>query len=164
VGWSHWRSRPDAVAGAATNQRSDALYGFYRFGAFKVGAAMNRARLEAVATGATTARRTAWTIPVAWFGGPHTVAFTYTRAGDDKATAADDKARMIAAAYSYDLSKRTAVGLTYAQIRNNPGAAYNLFTNTTTGFGSGQTGTVSASTVAAGEDPRTIALTLRHAF
>ena len=66
---------------------------------------------------------------------------------------------MWAFAYVYDLSKRTSAGVTYAKIRNSAGAAYNFFTNANTGaFGS-----VNAAP-AAGEDPRLIAFTVRHAF
>jgi hypothetical protein len=62
---------------------------------------------------------------------------------------------MIALAYVFDLSKRTSVGLTYAKIDNNSGAAYN-FHNISAGGAN--------NLVANGEDPRLIALTVRHAF
>lgn len=160
VGYSYWNAKADAPAlpTTVTDQRSHVLYGFVRLGAFKIGAAMNDAELKQ-AGGTRTSDRRAWTIPVAWFAGPHTIAATYTRASDDKILAGDQKANMVAVAYSYDLSKRTAVSLTYARISNNPGAAYDLFTNKTAG-GFGSTG----SAVAAGEDPRLMALTLRHSF
>jgi predicted porin len=65
---------------------------------------------------------------------------------------------MWAMAYSYDLSKRTSLALTYAQIKNNSGATYNLFTSTSLGLGG------SAGAIQAGEDPKMFGLTMRHAF
>lgn len=61
-------------------------------------------------------------------------------------------------AYVYDLSKRTSAGLTYASITNEANAMYNLFTNTAAAFGTAD------SVPAAGEDPRLLAFTVRHAF
>jgi hypothetical protein len=59
-------------------------------------------------------------------------------------------------AYAYDLSKRTSVAVTYAQIKNAANATYNFFTATSLGLG--------GPGVAAGEDPKMWGLTLRHAF
>lgn len=160
LGYSYWRQKAD-VAGAATGQRGDVLYGFYRWGGFKIGAAWNKSRVRSdLAGGGDVARRTAWTIPASYTWGNHNIYGHYTRAQDDKTTAAvNDSARMWAFAYVYDLSKRTSAGVTYAKIRNSTGAAYNFFTNAATGaFGS------VGSAPAAGEDPRLIAFTVRHAF
>lgn len=159
AGYSYWRQKAD-VAGAATGQRGDVLYGFYRWGGFKLGLAWNKSRVRSdLAGGVDVARRTAWTIPASYNWGKHTVYGHYTKAGNDKTTAVDDAAKMWAFAYVYDLSKRTSAGVTYAKIRNNAAAAYNFFTNTATGaFGS------VGSAPAAGEDPRLIAFTVRHAF
>jgi predicted porin len=154
IGYSYWNAKPDAITTA--DQKSNVIYGFYRLGAFKLGAAYKTDKIDG--TAGTVGDRKAWSIPVAWFAGPHTIALTYTRAGDDDATpGVDDKANMIAAAYSYDLSKRTALSLTYARISNNAGATYDLFSNTAT------TGSTNAQTFA-GEDPRLISFTVRHAF
>lgn len=158
AGWSHWDQKAD-VAGAGTGQRADVVYGFYRFGGFKIGAAWNRSKIKNDATGATTSNRTAWTIPASYAWGNHNIYAHYTRARDDKSTAADDGSRMYALAYVYDLSKRTSAGITYAKIRNNAAANYNFFTNGVTGsFGSVN------GAPAAGEDPRLLAFTIRHAF
>ena len=144
-----------------TGQRGDVLYGFYRWGGFKIGLAWNKSRLRAgINAGADVARRTAWNIPLSYTWGNHNIYAHYTRANDDKATAnVNDSARMWAFAYVYDLSKRTSVGVTYAKINNNTGAAYNFFTNANSGgFGSGN------AAPAAGEDPRLLAFNIRHAF
>jgi GBP family porin len=158
VGWSHWDQKAD-VAAAGSGQRGDVLYGYYRFGGFKIGAAWNKSRIKNDATGATSSNRSSWTIPLSYNWGSHNIYAHYTRARDDKSIAGDQGSRMYALAYVYDLSKRTSAGITYAKIRNNAGAAYNFFTNGNTGgFGSVN------GAPAAGEDPRLLAFTIRHAF
>ena len=89
---------------------------------------------------------------------PECLSKIYTQANDDKIAVGDQKASMWAFAYSYDLSKRTSVALTYAQIKNNSGASYNLFTSTSLGLGG------SAGGMQAGEDPKMWGVTMRHAF
>jgi predicted porin len=169
VGLSVWNAKSDAAAaGTFVDQKSTVLYGYYRLGGFKVGLAMNDAEVEASVGGVDgkIVDRRNFTIPVSWTMGQHHIAGHYTRAGEDKA--ADDlgieetKARMIAVAYSYLLSKRTSVGVTYAKISNDENAAYNFFTNTSTGGNQGL-GTVDSMPLA-GEDPRLLAFTIRHAF
>jgi predicted porin len=178
IGWSYWKQKADApgVAGpfaispttgaiaagalqsaANANQTSNVFYGFMRFGAFKVGLALNDSEVENALTGAKTADRRNWTIPASWTMGPHTVAGHYSRAGDDDVIAGDNKANMLSVVYNYALSKRTSVGLTYSRLDNQAAAAYNFFTNTG-GLGS------TNSSLAAGEDGRLLALTVRHAF
>jgi predicted porin len=155
VGWSYWNQKADA-GGALSDQKSNVFYGYWTGGGFKVGAAINQSKVENGTTGAVQFDRRAWTIPVSWTSGSHNIYAHYTKAGKDKVVGDGSDARMVALAYVYDLSKRTSVGLTYAQISNNANAAYNFFTNSTFG-GAGNTPN-------AGEDPRLLALTLRHAF
>jgi len=183
IGYSHWRSKPDAAAtltcpaatvtvaggntvvtcgaggvvgaAAATEQRGDRLYGSYLWGGLRVGLAWDKSRLKTIA-GVETNRRTAWSIPVGYVWGPHEVHAHYTKARDDKVTAAQDGAKMLAASYNYNLSKRTSLAFTYAKIRNDAGATYNLFTSSSLGD--------AAATPLAGEDPRIFAFTMRHAF
>jgi predicted porin len=179
AGWSTWKSRADAGAltgitaangftppAAPTTQAEQTgniLYGWYTapFG-LKVGLAIDWSKIDtitiATGTSATTSKRTAFSIPVSWTTGPHTVYATYTKAKDDTATTADDGARLIALAYNFDLSKRTSVGVTYVKLNNNPGAAYNMFTNSTAGFGS------MGSPLQAGEDATLWAVAMRHNF
>lgn len=64
---------------------------------------------------------------------------------------------MLAAGYAYEFSRRTSIALTYAKIKNDGGAAYNL-----TGSADAQ-GSADA-TVAPGQDPGIIALTVKHSF
>jgi hypothetical protein len=62
-------------------------------------------------------------------------------------------------AYTYSLSKRTQVGITYAMIRNQANAAYHFFTDA----GNGDLSSLNATTQA-GEDPKLLALIMYHAF
>jgi predicted porin len=155
IGYSYWDARPDATANA--NQRGDRLYGSYVFPfGLKIGGAYDKAKRTAVG-GATANKRNAWSLPASYTWGNHSVHAHYTRAENDKATAADDSAKMWGMAYAYDLSKRTSVALTYAQIKNAANGTYNFFTSNSLGIGG------AVSTVA-GEDPKMWAVTLRHAF
>ena len=155
AGWSHWNSKPDAFAGA--DERANRLWGYYTWGGFKLGLAMDRSRLRAGATGATTSERTAWALPLRYSTGRHSFYLEFSKARDDRATAAQDGARMFAIAYSHDLSKRTSVGVTYTRVNNDAGGIYNLY-NSAAGQGS------PSGAVAAGEDPRIWSLAVRHAF
>ncbi|MCX7960265.1 MAG: porin [Burkholderiales bacterium] len=155
VGYSYWSAKNDAFA--ANDQRGDRLYGSYRWGGLHVGLAWDKSKLKNAA-GVTTSNRNAWSLPVEYTWGNHGIYAHYSRARDDKATAARDGARMWALSYAYNFSKRTSVALTYASIRNDVGAVYNLFTSATLGLGGG------AGAIAAGEDPRTWGVTVRHAF
>lgn len=165
VGYSYWNSKPDGGTAAGTtansgaDQRSDKIYGSFKMAGFKVGLSWDKSRLKqnvGATSGTELANRTAWSIPVSYMMGNNGFHFHYTKARDDKATVAVDGAKMVALSYQYTLSKRTSVGLTYAKITNDAGAAYNLFTTASLGN--------SGATATAGEDPRMIAATIRHAF
>ncbi len=165
VGYTFWDSKLDAPAAtvAAADQRSNSVYGHYQFGAFKVGGIWNTTTLK-TAVGATAgtevSKRTAWSIPVRWTAGQHSVLAHYTRANDDKSTAGvNDGAKMWVAAYAYSLSKRTHLSLSYARLDNNAGGAYDFFTNAS---GGGLASTNSGT--AAGEDQRLLSLGIRHNF
>jgi len=164
AGWSYWNSKPDtgtAVLGVgASDQLSNRLYGSFKIAGFKIGLAWDKSRLKANAgptSGTVTNERTAWSLPISYVMGNNQFHFHYTKARDDKQTVAQDGAKMVALSYQYTLSKRTSLGLTYAKITNDPGALYNFFT------GTGALGSASAGIVA-GEDPRMLAGTIRHAF
>jgi predicted porin len=165
IGYSYWNMKPDGgqtISAAATqlDQRSNKLYGSFKIAGFKIGLSWDKSKLTGN-TGATagvrTNERTAWSLPISYIMGNNGFHFHYTKARDDTVTVAQDGAKMVALSYQYTLSKRTSVGLTYAKITNDAGAAYNFFTSTTLGNSTG-------SAVTAGEDPRLFAGTLRHAF
>ena len=164
VGYSYWSAKPDA---SQADQLGQNLFGWYKFGGFKVGASFNKSKLKGGAVGSPqvdVANRDAWSIPVSYTVGPHNILAHYTEARKDKVQdglgITDTGAKMFAVAYVYDMSKRTSVGLTYAQIKNQQNAAYQLFTDSGTG------GALSSNNAAplAGEDPQLIALIMKHAF
>jgi predicted porin len=154
------------------DQRGDTLLGWVKFGDFKIALGYNRSKLTSTdasntpagfTVGSTINDRSAWTLPIGWTSGPHNVQFHYTKANDDKVTAqGSNGAKMWAASYVYDLSKRTSLGLTYAKITNSANGTYNFFTN----GGSNSLGQFGSpgSTSAAGESPSLVSAIVRHAF
>ncbi|MBS0337934.1 MAG: porin, partial [Proteobacteria bacterium] len=159
VGWSYWNQKADG--GGATlatgDQRANKLYGSFKVAGFKIGLAWDKSVVKSTVGGVELGNRTAWSLPIGYTMGNNQFHFHYTKARDDKSTVAQDGAKMVALSYQYTLSKRTSVGLTYAKITNDVGAAYNFFTTASLGNSAG-------AAVAAGEDPRFIAATIRHAF
>lgn len=167
VGYSYWRAKQDNPGAASLDQRGDSLYGYYKFGDFKIGLGWNKSRLDtaisvgAVGAGTKVSERTAWSLPMSYVWGPHNIVGHYTRAGNLSSSIAgaitnQTGANMFAIAYVYDLSKRTTVGLTYSKINNDQNANYNHFT-------SAALGSNDANPVG-GESPRMLQATVRHAF
>jgi predicted porin len=186
VGYSYWNSKPDGgttvpaavpAAGSAAlttmfgtaNQVAHRLYGYYVFGfGLKVGLAWDSSKLKSdtdIATAfigdTTISKRIAWSIPFQYsFMDKHRITGHYTKAKSD--TRIDDiginatGASMWALGYSYDLSRRTSLGVTYARINNKQNASYDLYYSASLGLGQGG--------VLPGEDPRMFGTTLRHAF
>lgn len=160
VGWSYWNAKGDGggVTAATGDQKANRLYGSFSVAGFKLGLAWDKSRITNTTTGVDLSNRTAWTIPLSYIMGNNQFHFHYTKARDDTATAAvQDGAKMVALSYQRTLSKRTSVGLTYAKITNDIGATYQLFTSASLGNSAG-------AAIAAGEDPRIMAATIRHAF
>jgi predicted porin len=156
IGASLWNSKSDgATALTVAEQDGQVIYGYWRMGGWKIGAAYNQSKLST--GGVDTSDRKAWTVPVSFTTGAHNFYAHYTKADDDDIVAGDNSAKMFAFAYVYDLSKRTSMGVTYAKLDNGPAAAYNFFTNT------GALGSTNA-TLGAGEDGALLAFTVRHAF
>jgi predicted porin len=160
IGASMWDAKAEAgtAATAPWEQASQVVWGYIRFGGFKIGAAANMATLTNNA-GVDISDRMTITIPVSFTTGPHNFYAHYTMAGEDDAaqfSGLDTEATMMAFAYVYDLSKRTSVGVTYAQIDNGAASSYNLFTGTSLGSPD--------AAVQRGEDPSILQFTLRHAF
>lgn len=176
VGYSYWRARPDAplwaaLPAATLNQRGDSLYGYYKVGGFKIGLGWNRSQLDVataiagqgIGSGGKLAQRTTWSVPMSYVWGPHNIVGHYTRANSISsdllnAVTNDTGARMYALAYVYDLSKRTSVGLTWAQITNEQNANYTLFTGNSAALASADGGTI------AGERARLLQATIKHSF
>ena len=154
IGYSYWNGKPD---GSLADQRADRLYGSYTWGGLKVGLVWDKSKLKSAA-GVNTHNRTAWSIPIGYKWGAHNIDGHYTKARNDKVAGGGTGAKMFAIAYGYDLSKRTSLGVTYASIKNEANAAYNLFTSASPAIGTG------SGAILAGEDPRMITMTVRHAF
>jgi predicted porin len=158
IGASMWDAKAEAGTAATSpwEQSSQAVWGYIRFGGFKVGAAMNQATLTNN-LGVDVSDRMSMTVPVSYTTGPHGFYLTYTMADDDDAMPGlSTAATMISAAYSYDLSKRTSVAVTYSAIDNDTNANYNFFTGASLGSAD--------ASPQRGEDLSLIQLTLRHTF
>jgi predicted porin len=156
AGYSYWKAVAPAAATTAPNQRGDRLWGDYRWGGWTVGLTLDRSELTAAAGGATLAKRDAWSIPIRYVTGPHTVYFHYTVAQDDDVLGSGTGAHMGAIGYAYSLSKLTSLGLTYARINNDAHAAYNLYNSVAGG--------TSDAAISPGEDPSIVQFNVRHAF
>lgn len=184
VGYSYWDGKSDgAFAGlgaptiltgaifgipAGLDQRSHRFFGSYRWGGFKAGLAFDDSRLKTVTALATTeiSDRRAWSIPLEYTTGPHSLFVEYSKANKDKAApwaGLDTDANLISLTYAYSLSKRTALGLNYARLNNGRNSFYNLFTSrngTQDPLGVASTG----PNPNAGEDPRVIGASISHYF
>lgn len=144
------------------DQRGNTLYGYYLWQGWKFGVLWNKTELTAAATGAglrsigtQISERTAWSIPLRYTSGPHTFMGAYTKAQDDKATAAQDGAKMWSLTYAYSFSKRTNVALSVNQLKNDAGAAYSHYVDAGAGTN---------NALAAGEKARLVTLGIRHDF
>jgi predicted porin len=164
IGFSMWDAKGD-TANIANEQESQVVYGFFRFGAFKVGAAYKMDEISG--TAGKVSDRKAWTVPVSFTAGRNTFAATYTFADEDDTLGSDTGAKMYALMYAFDFSKRTSLSLTWSQIKNDSFAAYDFFTNCSINHvgvkASGSFGSTNSCTQL-GEDPQLIAVTLRHTF
>lgn len=126
-------------------------------------------------------KRTVWTLPISWTTGAHMIFASYSQADKTKGsigtangvsvdlsnllvtpagstTSAGDvssnsKAKMYVLGYQFALSKRTNMHVSYTQIKNDPLASYDTFSNT-----------VGMTNSSFGADPRILSLGLRHAF
>jgi predicted porin len=173
IEYSYWRAKTDAPTATTApvngtpDQIGHSLTGKYTIGGLKVGIGGNRSTLEqsvgvaGVGSGTKLLERTTWSVAGQYNWGPHTVFAHYDKAQKVRTSVAgfstdNTGAKMVAVAYEYALSKRTSLGATYAQIKNDSNINYNLFTSNSLG---------SADTVTAnGEDPRIFQVTILHRF
>jgi predicted porin len=156
VGVSLWDAKSeDKTAG----QKSTRLWAGYTLGIASVGLTWDQ---SSISTGLTTTKietkRDAFSIPVKAAIGPGTLMFTYTQAQDAKvagASAANTGAKMFTLGYDYPFSKRTSLGVSYANLNNGTGAAYQLFTGNALS---------NMPTPTVGQDTSSFYVGLRHAF
>jgi predicted porin len=165
IEYSYWRAKPDAPIATTNDQRGDSLTAKYAFGGFKVGIGANKSRLENSISGTTVAQRTTWSVAGQYKFGPNGIFAHYDRAGNVSCNTAapcfgtnggSSSAKMYALAYEYSLSKRTSLGVTYAQIKNDANIAYNFFTSASLGS--------SDAVTTFGENPRLINMSIMHLF
>lgn len=158
AGAGYWNAENDVntptagLAAKALKHTSWRVYGSYDFGMFKVGLTYDESKVEQA--GLPDAKRGAWSLPVTAKLGPGTLLFTYTEA-DDLDNTNNTGAKMYSIGYDYPLSKRTSVGVSYADINNDTNASYAMFTGQALG---------GHPAVGAGQDSRQFYIGLKHAF
>jgi predicted porin len=133
------------------------VFGGYNLGMFKVSLAYDEAKIDGAAIGGDF-KRGVWSLPITAKLGAGTVLFTYSQALDGKfngSKESDTGAKMFSVGYDYPLSKRTSVGVSYAQIKNDPDASYRFFTGVALN-------NLSAPT--SGQDQKSLHFGVRHAF
>lgn len=114
-----------------------------------------------IATVQARRERTAWGLPIQYVTGAHRVNFAYAKASSLKTnvgTVGDSGASLVVLGYEYSLSKRTSVAVLYSAINNGANAAYDFRESSVNIAGTSGVG------LAAGADPRTFQLAVRHAF
>jgi len=169
-------------AGAAnlSTITSSRLHGAYTFPfGLKLGLIVDASKLELKSSGTlagSEVKKTTWAVPISWNTGAHTIFATYAQASKLKGNVAgtdvgsilvtpsgvgttpisvgdNSKAKFYSLGYQFDLSKRTTLHLTYAQIKNDKLIGYDFFSNT-----------VGMANSNFGADPKIFSLGLRHAF
>ena len=152
---------PASLGTPRADQRSYTLFGDYSVNKMvSVGLTYNDSAIRGGVIGGAAAetRRTAWSIPVNVNMGPGMIMASYTRANNAElngVTQLNTGANLISLGYNYELSKRTALGVSYAKVDNKARAAYNLYTLASLGGHPANTVGQSASQLYAG---------IRHAF
>jgi len=155
AGLSYWDAKDEPKVNGQKGLRA---WGGYTFGTINVGLTYDQAAANVLQPTKVENKRNAWSIPVRASVGPGTLLFTYTVAQDVKVagtTAANTGAKMMVIGYDYPLSKRTTVGVSYANINNESAAAYQMFTGAALS---------NIPSNALGQDTRSLYLGLRHAF
>lgn len=120
----------------------------------KVGVVWDKTKIDDV-VGTKLAQRTAWSIPVSYTTGAHGIHFAYAKAGDLSTAAgsvANTGAKNLILGYTYSLSKRTQLGVSYSKITNESAATYGFWTRGT------------SVATPAGADPTSFTVGVNHAF
>lgn len=132
----------------------------------KVGMIWDRGDMSDEATGQRVARRTVWVLPVSYTTGAHRFNGTYAKAGNSDGVTLDTTtstmssnsesntgARMWSFGYSYAMSKRTNLNVSWTELRNDSAANYDFWSRGG-----------SASAIPRGVDQRLISAGMRHTF
>jgi len=144
------------AAGSGVDGRSNRLGAAYTFPmGLKVGLIWDSSKVTTVATGLDT-KQTAWTLPISYKTGANSFYFTYGKSNDLSGSAvvagANTSTKMTMLAYSYAMSKRTAVNVSWVRLSNDAATATDFWTRQV-GGGYG-----------AGGDPTSLNLGMRHSF
>ena len=129
AGYSYWQNNEEggngATAGTAgSDQRSNRIWGRYAFPmGLSLGLGYDSSKYDSNVTAATNwVKRNAWQATGQYTFGANAVYLQYAKAGTTSGAGAADsgsgaKAWMLG--YDYALSKRTAVGLSYTEVKND---------------------------------------------
>lgn len=153
AGLSLWKGEAEGRAATGVDQTGQSLWAGYSFPfGLGVGLGVNRSELKVVGTGAKD-KRTAWYLPVSYGMGPHTVLFTYAKAGDVSGTSATG-AKFLKLGYEYAFSKRTAMGIHLTKLDNDTAGKYAFFAQSANG----------TTAPAAGQDAQQVYIGVGHKF
>lgn len=152
LGFSMWRGESeDQTVATRFTQKAWTLFGKWNFGVGTIGLTYDRSSYDRPTV---DNRRTAFSVPVTFGFGPGTFLATYTRARGVSGIA-NSGATLWSLGYDHALSKRTSIGLSYANLKNEAGANYQLYT-----AGALQ----SLPAPGTGQDQRQLYVGFRHAF
>jgi predicted porin len=140
--------------------RADRLGAAYTFPmGLKVGLVYDSTKADAA--GVLAAKRTAWALPISYTTGAHGMYFAWAKAGNMSNAAgniADTGARNVILGYTYSLSKRTQLGVSYSKITNDAAARYDFWTRNVSGAATG------LAAAQAGADPTNFSVGINHTF
>jgi predicted porin len=156
AGVSYLVTEFDSAVGSVQQQdKSIRAWGAYKIAGFSLGLAYDNSKREDIGNVAgVSAKRDGWAIPVSYSVGNHGVYATYAKVGDvdtNTGKTANSGAKQWTLGYSYDLSKRTSVGVNYTKVDNESAASYRF-------------GNSKGANPAAGQDVSQFYAGVRHAF
>ena len=160
LGASIWRAEAEdrtvpAAPATRNDQKAWTIFGKWNFGIGTVGLTYDRSAYERrTTTTFADNERAAWSVPVTFGVGAGTILATYTRARSMDGVAGSG-ARLWTVGYDHALSKRTSVGISYANLNNDANASYQLYTTNSL---------QSLPTALNGQDQRQLYVGFRHAF
>jgi predicted porin len=158
--WSNTKVNHSTDVSNTNDVRADRLGAAYTFPmGLKVGLVYDNTKIDAA--GALAAKRTAWALPISYTTGAHGLYFAWAKAGNiDNAagSVADTGAKNVILGYTYSLSKRTQLGVSYSAITNDAAGRYDFWTRNVSGLATG------LAAAQAGADPRNFSVGINHTF
>lgn len=147
AGYSYWQNNEEGGNGAtggtaASDQRSNRIWGRYNFPmGLSLGLGYDSSKYDSdVTTNTNWVKRNAWQATGQYTMGANAFYLQYAKAGTTSGLGAADNASGAKAwllGYDYALSKRTNVGISYTEVKNDNGGTYDFFATATptVGFG-----------------------------